>query len=228
MPTNQALQLLVIPHRPAANAEIDRDLAPAISIVKKASGLKSFWRGRKFEDRYTKVFLALWDNLESSHCFFTSSEYGKFHSVIQPALNGRKVTWTSHALMDHSPLSDHQHLSNTLKSPAVEVALTKVVEGGVSGYYSQFNKVVTRVLDEEDGCKGFFISPLIENPEDQLLLINWDSVDAHHEVFEKRPEFRECIDALKDYYKEFVVPWHIVDIQEENLSAIDCPVLLKN
>lgn len=64
----------------------------------------------------------------------------------------------------------------------MEVALTKVVEGGVSGYYSQFNKVVTRVLDEEDGCKGYFISPLIENPEDQLLLINWDSVDVSRDT----------------------------------------------
>ncbi|KAG4287326.1 hypothetical protein FPRO06_04978 [Fusarium proliferatum] len=218
MLTSQALQLITIPHRPAANAEIGRDLAPAISILKKAPGLKSFWSGRKFEDRYTKVYLALWENLESSHSFFTSSEYAKFHSAIQPALNGRKVTWTSHALMDHSPLSDHPHLSDALKSPAMEVALTKVVEGGVSGYYYQFSKVVTRVLDEEDGCKGYFISPLIENPEDQLLLINWDSVDAHHEVFEKRPGFRECIDALKDYYKEFVVPWHIVDIRKEDLG----------
>jgi hypothetical protein len=35
MPTNQALQLIVIPHRPAAEAEIERDLGPAISLLKK-------------------------------------------------------------------------------------------------------------------------------------------------------------------------------------------------
>lgn len=58
------------------------------------------------------------------------------------------------------------------------MALTKVVEGGVAGYYSQFNKVVSGVLDDEPGCDGYFISPLIENPQDQLLLINWKSVDV--------------------------------------------------
>lgn len=56
--------------------------------------------------------------------------------------------------------------------------MTKVVEGGVAGYYSQFSKVVTKVLQDEPGCDGYFISPLIENPEDQLLLINWKSVDV--------------------------------------------------
>ncbi len=93
-------------------------------------------------------------------------------------MNGRKIYWTQHALLDHSPLSDHSHLSSILNSPAIEVALTKVTEGGVSGYYSQFNKVVKGILIEEPGCDGFFISPLIENPHDQLLLINWKSVDV--------------------------------------------------
>src|SRR5687768_11875958 len=136
------------------------------------------WRGRKFEDRYTKVVLAQWADLRSSHSFFTSPAYAEFHRVIQPALNGRKVEWTCHALLEHSPLSTDSALLMTLNSPAIEVALTKVVEGGVSGYYEQFNKVVTKVLEEESGCHGFFISPIIENPEDQLLLINWESVDV--------------------------------------------------
>lgn len=136
------------------------------------------WRGRKFEDRYTLVAILFWDNVESSHAFFTSAAYEEFHKLIQPALNGRKVSWASHALLDHSALSSQSHLSAILDSPAIEVALTKVVEGGVSGYYHHFNRVVTGVLDNEPGCDGFFISPIIENPEDQLLLINWKSVDV--------------------------------------------------
>lgn len=162
-------------------------------------------------------------------------------------MNGRSVTWTAHALLDHSPFSDVAHLERTLDSPAIEVALTKVVEGGVAGYYSQFTKVVSGILNDEPGCDGYFISPLIEGPQDQLLLINWKSVDvghpflqpplsmleiwesngvgtnawknlkAHHEEFEKKPGFTACIDALKDYYRVFVVPWHITEIYKVNL-----------
>lgn len=93
-------------------------------------------------------------------------------------MNGRSITWTNHALLDHSSLSDFAHLQGTLNSPAIEVALTKVVEGGVAGYYSQFSKIVSKILDDEPGCNGYFISPLIEEPQDQLLLINWKSVDV--------------------------------------------------
>jgi hypothetical protein len=71
-----------------------------------------------------------------------------------------------------------EHLKSVLSSPAIEVALTKVVEGGVAGYYDQFRKVVVPILNEDPGCNGYFISPQIENPQNQILLINWKSVDV--------------------------------------------------
>ncbi|KAI1622542.1 hypothetical protein EDD37DRAFT_635285 [Exophiala viscosa] len=212
--TKQALQLIMVPHRPVhTDDEINQDLAPAFSILEEAKGLKAIWRGKKHEDRHTQVALVLWESLALSHAFFTSSEYTEFNKVIQPAMNGRKIEWLNHALIDTTGLDDKAHLLRTLASPAIEVALTKVVEGGVSGYYSQFRKIVVPILNEDPGCDGHFISPLIENPQDQLLLINWKSVDAHHEDFEKRPTFKECIDGLKDYYAVFVVPWHIVELK---------------
>lgn len=214
MPTTQALQLILVPHRPAVPDEINRDLAPAFALLEKAPGLTGLWRGRKFEDRYTQIALCLWTSLEASHKFFTSPDYETFHKVLQPAMNGRSITWQTHALLDHSPLSDRAHLDSILASPAIEVALTKVVEGGVAGYYERFGKVVAGILDAEPGCDGYFISPILEDPQDQLLLINWKSVDAHHEDFEKKQGFADCITALRDYYRVFVVPWHITELKQ--------------
>jgi len=93
-------------------------------------------------------------------------------------MNGRHITWQNHALLSTSELDNVAHLKATLNSPAIEVALTKVVEGGVAGYYEQFRKVVVPILNEDQGCDGNFIGPLIENPQDQLLLINWKSVNV--------------------------------------------------
>ncbi|KIW13754.1 hypothetical protein PV08_08945 [Exophiala spinifera] len=209
-----ALQLIIVPHRPVhTENEINKDLAPSLNILQRARGLKALWRGKKHEDRHTQVALILWESLAASHAFFTSPEYADFHQAIQPAMNGRRIEWTNHVLIDPTGLNDKTHLLNALDSPAIEVALTKVVEGGVSGYYSQFRKIVVKILDEDPGCEGHFIGPLIENPQDQLLLINWQSVDAHHEEFEKKPTFRACIDGLQDYYAVFVIPWHIVDLK---------------
>ncbi|KAL6406525.1 hypothetical protein AUP68_09322 [Ilyonectria robusta] len=234
MASRPALQLMIIPHRPVpSDDEINRDLAPAFEILQKVAGLRAIWRGEKFEDRYTQVALLLWDNLAASHAFFTGPAYAEFHKSVQPAMNGRHVEWQNHVLIDTSGEDTLEHLRNVLESPAIEVALTKVVEGGVSGYYSQFKKFVTGVLHNDPGCDGFFISPLIENPQNQLLLINWKSVDvstaenllalhlltsakAHHEIFEKTPGFKVCIDALKEYYAVFVVPWHITELKLAN------------
>ncbi|KAK7897450.1 hypothetical protein LTR67_005339 [Exophiala xenobiotica] len=210
----RVLQLILVPHRPVhTDEEINEDLAPAFNIIQRAKGLQAVWRGKKHEDRYTQVAILLWESLEASHRFFTSSNYTEFHKVIQPAMNGRKITWQNHVTIQSQGLADEAHLSKTLQSPAIEVALTKVVEGGVQGYYSQFQKIVVPILDNDPGCDGHFISPLLENPQDQLLLINWKSVDAHHEDFERKPTFKACIDGLKDYYAEFVIPWHIVSLK---------------
>ncbi|KAK5721165.1 hypothetical protein LTR17_014806 [Elasticomyces elasticus] len=211
---SEAVQLIVIPHRPVpTDEEINRALAPAFDILADAPGLQSLWRGKKFEDRYTQVAVLLWRDLAASHAFFTSGEYYDFHRAIQPAMNGRRIELQNHAVLGRTGLDSIHHLYRTLSSPAIEVAWTKVVEGGVSGYYSCFKETVVPILDQDPGCDGHFISPTIENSHDQMLLINWRSVDAHHEDFENRPTFKACIDALKDYYAVFVVPWHIVNLK---------------
>ncbi|KAI1614600.1 hypothetical protein EDD36DRAFT_487243 [Exophiala viscosa] len=207
------LQIITIPHRPTpTSAEIDQELAPALSILTGAPGLVAAWKGRRHEDKYTILLLLLWSDLSASRSFFTSPSYNDFNRVAQPALRGRKITWQQHAPAGQWDLSDLAHLRSVIESPCVEVALTKVVEGGVAGYYDGFRRVVSKVLDAEPGCDGWWISPLIENPQDQLLLINWKSHSAHHEVFERRPGFQQCIDTLKDYYAEFVIPTHVVEL----------------
>ncbi|EXJ82886.1 hypothetical protein A1O3_06702 [Capronia epimyces CBS 606.96] len=212
---DQVLQVITIPHRPTpTTAEIDADLAPALSILFAAPGLVGAWKGRRHEDRYTYIFLLVWRDLAASHAFFTSPKYAEFHQRIQPALNGRKVAWQQHARLGQWELSDAAHFQSIIHSPCIEVALTKVVEGGVAGYYDGFGRVVSKILDQDPGCDGWWISPLVENPQHQLLLINWKSFEAHHEDFERRPTFQQCIDTLKDYYAEFVLPTHLVGLEQ--------------
>ncbi|KAF1351773.1 hypothetical protein BDV97DRAFT_348046 [Delphinella strobiligena] len=211
---SKILQLVLLPHRPVKDdAEIDRNLKEGLSILGSAPGLVDCWRGRKYEERFTQVYLLLWTDLEASHNFLASPSYERFHKSIQPAMNGRRVEWLRHARMSDSAHNNLENLRKVLGSPAIEVAWTMVVEGGVAGYYERFAKVVTSVLDQDPGCDGYFISPSIENPHAQMLLINWKSVDAHHVEFESSPGFKACIEALFDYYDVFVVPWHIVGLK---------------
>lgn len=173
----QALQIITVPHRPTRTpAEIDAELTPAFSLILQAPGLVAAWQGRRHEDLYTYIYFVLWQDLAASHAFFTSPGYADFHRLVQPALNGRNIHWQQHALVCQRDLSDAVHLKSVVNSPCVEIALTKVVEGGVAGYYDRFRETVSNVLDGDPGCDGWWISPSIENPQHQILLINWKSV----------------------------------------------------
>lgn len=50
-------------------------------MVSRASGLKAVYRGKKYEDRFTQVYLLLWQDQASSHAFITSPLYQHFHSI---------------------------------------------------------------------------------------------------------------------------------------------------
>ena len=65
-----------------------------------------------------------------------------------------------------------------VKAPAIEIALKKVIEGTISGYYDIFRSIIGPILDEEPGCNGWWVSPQMENPQLQILLENWKSVDV--------------------------------------------------
>ena len=94
------------------------------------------------------------ENLAPSHEFFTSPAYRQFHDKIQPALNGRSIVWQQHALVGTSDFDSLARLKAMVKAPAIEIALTEVIEGRISGYYDVFRSTIGPILDEEPGCNG--------------------------------------------------------------------------
>lgn len=147
-------------------------------MCSRSEGLLGAYQGQKFEERYTRVYLLLWESLSASRHFLTSEAYDKFNMLAQPSLRGRTITWTQHAAIQASGLASVDRFNSLLTAPAIEVAWTSVKEGKVNGYLKQFDEVVRDILDSEPGCDGFFISPQLENPHNQVLLINWKSVDV--------------------------------------------------
>ncbi|KAL2842685.1 hypothetical protein BJY01DRAFT_235897 [Aspergillus pseudoustus] len=215
MSDRPVVQLVIVPHRPVHDeAELDNDLNQAFALLLRSEGLLGAYQGRKFEELYTRVYVLLWDSLSSSHHFLISEAYDEFNTLAQQGLRGRSITWTQHAAIQASGLASMDRFNSLLTSPAIEVAWTSVKEGKVHGYLKQFDEVVRGILENEPCCDGFFISPHLEDPHNQVLLINWKSVDAHHVEFENKASFKACIDALYDYYREFVVPWHIVGLRK--------------
>lgn len=122
--------------------------------------------------------MLIWQNLASSHAFFTSPAYRQFHNEVQSALNGLSIHWQQHAILGTSDLDSLDRLGAVVKAPAIEVALTKVIEGRVSGYYVVFRSTIGRILDGEEGCGGWWVGPQMKDPQRQILLESWRSFDV--------------------------------------------------
>jgi hypothetical protein len=116
--------------------------------------------------------------LLSSQNFRTSESYHQVNQNLQPALFGRSLQWNFRALVGSTPYSGLAELSNIVTSAALEVATTLVVDGGVAGYYKVTRDITGPIMDAEPGAKGFFVAPTIEDPQAQMVLINWTSVDV--------------------------------------------------
>jgi hypothetical protein len=100
------------------------------------------------------------------------------NQILQPALFGRSLQWNFRAQVGSTPYSGLAELSKIVTSAALEVATTLVVEGGVAGYYKVTRDITGPIMDGEPGANGFFVAPTIEDPQAQMVLINWTSVDV--------------------------------------------------
>jgi heme-degrading monooxygenase HmoA len=50
---------------------------------------------------------------------------------------------------------------------------------------------LTTVLAKVPGCRAYLVQKGIESPERYLLMVYWDSVEAHDEGFRKSPAFEQ-------------------------------------
>lgn len=94
---------------------------------------------------------------------------------------GREIEWKTRAFCNDSPGSSLQTLANVVDSPAIEVAMTHVVNGKVSGYYGA-GAETGPLMAAVEGFQGAFLSPSIEDPNRQVLLLNWKSVEVGSKV----------------------------------------------
>ena len=54
-------------------------------------------------------------------------------------------------------------------------------------------------LAESDHCYGWELSHGIEEPDNYILRITWDSVEGHEQGFRKSPEFGPFLQAIRPF-----------------------------
>ena len=56
------------------------------------------------------------------------------------------------------------------------------------------------VLDADGHCLGFEIARGVEEPENWVVRITWDSIEGHEKGFRTAPHFQEFFDAVRPFF----------------------------
>ena len=81
----------------------------------------------------------------------------------------------------------------------LEHAVLDVHEGQGAEFEASFVKAKP-IISGSPGFRSLRLERCVEQPDRYLLLVEWDSVEAHEEGFRKSPAFEEWRELLHGFY----------------------------
>jgi heme-degrading monooxygenase HmoA len=89
----------------------------------------------------------------------------------------------------------------------LEVAILHVRAGQGAEFESAF-RVAQRIISSMPGYLSHELQRCLERPDDYVLLVRWESLEAHEVGFRTSPEFQEWRRLLHHFYDPFPVVSH--------------------
>lgn len=86
------------------------------------------------------------------------------------------------------------------------------VNPGLEGEFEEAFASARLIIASMSGFRGLTLSRGIESPSSSLLLVSWDSVDAHEVGFRGSPEYQEWKRMLHHFYDPFAVVEHYSEV----------------
>ncbi len=89
----------------------------------------------------------------------------------------------------------------------VEHAVISISPGQESAFETAFGRA-RRLITAAPGCNSVSLSRSVETPTDYLLLVEWESVEAHLDGFRVSPEYEQWRALLHHHYAVFPTVEH--------------------
>lgn len=89
----------------------------------------------------------------------------------------------------------------------LEVAILKIEPGQASEFERSFS-VAQSILMSAKGYIAHDLQRCIENPSQYILLVNWETLEAHTQGFRGSPEYQQWKTLLHHYYDPFPTVEH--------------------
>lgn len=89
----------------------------------------------------------------------------------------------------------------------LEVAILNIIPGQTEAFESVFTRAQT-IISSMDGYVSHQVQRCVENTNRYILLVNWESLEAHTEGFRGSAEYQEWKALLHHFYDPFPVVEH--------------------
>jgi heme-degrading monooxygenase HmoA len=93
----------------------------------------------------------------------------------------------------------------------LEVALINIVPGQVDEFVAAYGKA-RPVLAGTEGCRSVRMTRGVESPSRFVLLVEWDSVDAHLDNFRATGRFTAWRELIGPYFDGAPTVEHFTDV----------------
>jgi heme-degrading monooxygenase HmoA len=100
----------------------------------------------------------------------------------------------------------------------LEVALIDVLPGQ-EGLFATAYAVGRPILAGTPGCRSVRMTHGIESPTRFVLLVEWDSVDAHHDNFRNTERFAQWRALIGPYFAQPPLVEHFTDLDGAELDG---------
>ena len=95
--------------------------------------------------------------------------------------------------------------------PVLEIATIRVTPGSEEGFVASYREG-RRLLTEIPECRRVTMTRGIESPSTFVLLVEWDSVEAHIEKFRNTERWVSWRDLIGPHFAEPPVVEHFLDV----------------
>jgi quinol monooxygenase YgiN len=95
-----------------------------------------------------------------------------------------------------------------------EVIRYKVPAGQASAF-EQAYKETEPILQNSSHCLGYRLIRSVEEPENWILLLSWDSVEGHEQGFRKEPGFRQFFGLVRPFLDQ------VQEMKHYNTTALN-------
>ncbi len=89
----------------------------------------------------------------------------------------------------------------------LEVAILQIKKGSSKAYELAFSKA-EKIIAAMDGYCSHELKKCIEEEDKYILLVNWESLDAHEIGFRKSEAYQEWKSLLHHFYEPFPIVQH--------------------